>query len=301
MEVDPLSGALTLVRARCRITGRLAAGGDWSVRFRPEFPLKLYGLVHGRCWLILDGEARQFHQGEVIVLNGVDSVVLCSDPAVRPIEAAVVYGEDPSSARIGDGDDFDLVGGHVEMNRSGDDLLLAALPRIAHIADTPEAGEMLGVLTGLLREAGDGRPGAHFAAAQHAQLLLVHVLRFLVEHDAARPGWLTALGDAALRPAVELMHGDPARSWGLDELARACGMSRSTFAARFRDVAGQPPVAYLNRWRIRLAEQALRDTDITVAALAARLGYATPSSFSHAFQRITGLSPGQHRRLEPIP
>lgn len=73
-------------------------------------------------------------------------------------------------------------------------------------------------------------------------------------------------------------------------------MSRSTFAARFRAAAGQPPFAYLTRWRMRLAERALREEDTTIAALAAQLGYASESSFSHAFQRITGTTPGRYRR-----
>ncbi len=73
-------------------------------------------------------------------------------------------------------------------------------------------------------------------------------------------------------------------------------MSRSHFAHRFRDVSGQPPLTYLSHWRIRLAERALRTSDTTVAALADRLGYASESSFSHAFTRIAGTSPSRYRR-----
>lgn len=68
-------------------------------------------------------------------------------------------------------------------------------------------------------------------------------------------------------------------------------MSRSTFAAQFRAVSGEPPLTYLHRWRRHLARAALRDTDSTVAALAAELGYASESSFSHAFTRTGGISP----------
>ena len=78
-------------------------------------------------------------------------------------------------------------------------------------------------------------------------------------------------------------------------------MSRSTFATRFRATAGQPPLAYLARWRIRLSERALRDTDTTIAALAAGLGYGSESSFSHAFARITATTPGRYRRARLPP
>jgi AraC-like DNA-binding protein len=44
----------------------------------------------------------------------------------------------------------------------------------------------------------------------------------------------------------------------------------------------------------------LRDGDTTIAVLAAQLGYASESSFSHAFQRITGTTPGRYRRTAEL-
>ena len=73
-------------------------------------------------------------------------------------------------------------------------------------------------------------------------------------------------------------------------------MSRSHFSHRFRTVAGQPPLTYLAHWRVQLAQHALRTSQTSVATLADRLGYASESSFSHAFTRITGTSPTQYRR-----
>ena len=73
-------------------------------------------------------------------------------------------------------------------------------------------------------------------------------------------------------------------------------MSRSSFAAKFKQAAGQAPLAYLSRWRIRLAGRALRDADKTVAVIADDLGYASESSLSHAFARTLGMSPVQYRR-----
>jgi hypothetical protein len=53
MELDPLSDALALIRARCSITGGFAAGGDWAVRFRPESALKVDAIVSGQCWVLV--------------------------------------------------------------------------------------------------------------------------------------------------------------------------------------------------------------------------------------------------------
>jgi len=109
-------------------------------------------------------------------------------------------------------------------------------------------------------------------------------------------GWLRALADARIAPALRLMHGSPDHSWGLEDLARACGMSRTTFAGHFKEAAGVPPLTYLTDWRMHLAEQALRETAAPMANIAQRLGYASESAFSNAFKRVTGKSPKNCRR-----
>jgi AraC-like DNA-binding protein len=300
MAADPLSDALALVGARCQVTGGLRAGGQWSVRFRPEPPVKIDAVVEGHCWLVADGQPPvPLAAGEAVVLSRASAFVLCSDPALAPAEARDVLR--PSAGLLkqaGSGDEVVVIGGHVEVDRGGEDLLLPVLPPVTHVAaSAPESAELRQLLQRLLAENTAGRPGSTFAAGQYAQLLLVQVLRLLLERPAAlQPGWLSLLGDPALRPALTLMHEKPGYPWTLEELASAAAMSRTTFATRFRAVAGQPPGAYLTRWRIRLAERALRDEDSTVAALAAQLGYASESSFSHAFQRVAGTAPGRYRR-----
>jgi AraC-like DNA-binding protein len=91
------------------------------------------------------------------------------------------------------------------------------------------------------------------------------------------------------------MHSQPDTLWSLNELARAAAMSRTAFAERFRTVAGMPPRAYLNRWRMMLAQRALRDDDVSVGSLASELGYASESAFSTAFKREVGQSPLRYR------
>jgi AraC-like DNA-binding protein len=245
--------------------------------------------------------------GDTVVLNGVRSMVLCSDPGLRPVDGAEA-APTPEGAgagtgagtvvRRGDGDDVIILGGHVELDPAAAGLFTSALPRVAHSgAASAEAAEIRRLLERIVEEATSDRPGAAFARDQHAQLLLLHALRAGLRREIlAHPGWLRLLADPQLRPAVALLHADPARPWGLAELAGAANMSRSHFAHRFREVSGQPPLTYLAHWRVRLAQRALRTSDTTVAALAERLGYASESSFSHAFARVAGTSPSRYRR-----
>lgn len=305
MAPDPLSEILALADARCVISGEFRAGGEFSYRFRPDAPVKLDAVAHGSCWLVADDDAPvRLVAGETVVLNGVASMVLCSDPRLRPVDAAETgpdteAGPAPegSTFRHGNGDDVLILGGHVDLDPAAAGLFTSALPRVAHsTASSAEAGEISRLLERIIEETTGGRPGAAFATDQHAQLLLLHALRAGLRREVlSHPGWLRLLADPQLRPAVSLLHEDPARPWGLAELAGAAGMSRSHFAHRFREVAGQPPLTYLAHWRIRLAQRALRTSDATVAALAERLGYASESSFSHAFARIAGTSPSRYR------
>jgi AraC-like DNA-binding protein len=130
------------------------------------------------------------------------------------------------------------------------------------------------------------------ASAQLSQLLFIQILR--AHQSTAGPlaaGWLRALGDARIAPALRLMHDDPARSWHPEDLAKACAMSRTTFASHFKAVAGVAPLTYLTGWRMRLAERALGEDVTPVSVVAQSLGYTSESAFSNAFKRVTGRSP----------
>jgi AraC-like DNA-binding protein len=73
-------------------------------------------------------------------------------------------------------------------------------------------------------------------------------------------------------------------------------MSRSAFAARFKEVVGEAPLEYLTRWRMRKASQLLRGEDHKLADVASLVGYDSEGAFSKAFKRVLGVSPGVYRK-----
>ncbi len=181
-------------------------------------------------------------------------------------------------------------------------LLLQALPPLGHVRSAAETANLRGSLHRLFDEVTANRVGAAFAIRQHGQLLLLEILRAYLGQAELPPGWLRVLTDERLSPALRLMHAEPGKPWGLAELARAAAMSRTTFAERFRTVAGMPPLTYLSRWRMLLAQRALRTSDVRVGSLAAELGYASESAFSTAFKREVGDSPLRYRfRARDVP
>ncbi|MGH3404563.1 MAG: AraC family transcriptional regulator, partial [Streptosporangiaceae bacterium] len=156
--------------------------------------------------------------------------------------------------------------------------------------------QLRGNLDRLFDEVTGNRIGSAFAIRQYGQLLLLDILRAYIDQTELPAGWLRLLTDERLRPALNLMHTEPGKHWGLQDLAGAVAMSRTSFAEHFRTVAGQPPLTYLNRWRMLLAQRSLRDDDVRVGELAIKLGYASESAFSTAFKREVGESPLRFRQ-----
>ena len=110
-------------------------------------------------------------------------------------------------------------------------------------------------------------------------------------------GMLSGLGHPRLRNALISMHDAPARTWSLEDLAAAAGMSRSAFATAFRNVVGTTPGQYLQGWRIALPQQALR-AGKPMKIVAAEVGYGSEAALSRAFSSHAGLSPRAWKRAQ---
>lgn len=296
MSADPFSDILRLTQAQSLLTGGFAAGGRWAIRFPAPDKIKFFAVVKGHCWVSLDGllEPVRFETGDVGLLTARRGSVLASEPGVEPVDAMGLFsGSGNHWAQLGDGSEFSHIGGHVLLDPVSGPLLRDALPPWIHIrASSPQAGVFSWLLDQLVQERAAPRPGGLLASAQLSQLLFIQILRaHLQDTGPLETGWLRALGDPRIAPALHLMHDDPARAWRLEELARACAMSRTTFATHFKSVAGSAPLGYLTGWRMRLAERALGEDSQPIAVVAQDLGYTSESAFSNAFKRVTGRSP----------
>ncbi|WP_207393708.1 AraC family transcriptional regulator [Duganella aceris] len=301
MHLDPFSDLLKLIDARSIMSGGLVAGGAWAIAFPPTQRIKFWGIVRGHCWLVVEGdsEAIAVAPGDVFLLRAPRSHVLASDLAIRPSELAdVLEGRQGAIASHGEGDEFFMIGGKVELSDDRGQLLLEGLPDLIHIrAASRHAPSLRWLLEQLVRERDDNLPGVVAASSQLAHLMFIQILRAHFEDaEPIASGRLRAIGDKRLAPALQLMHGDPARAWQLGELAKAAAMSRATFSSYFKAVAGISPMAYLTEWRMRLAERTLQDGRSSVGVVAASLGYASDSAFSNAFKRVTGRSPREYQR-----
>ena len=100
---------------------------------------------------------------------------------------------------------------------------------------------------------------------------------------------------AGTAAALGAMHHRVEAPWTVASLAEEVGLSRSVFAARFTQLVGEPPLAYLTRLRMQKAAALLRD-GATLARVSQMTGYASEASFSHAFRQWAGVAPGAWRK-----
>jgi AraC-like DNA-binding protein len=96
--------------------------------------------------------------------------------------------------------------------------------------------------------------------------------------------------------ALALLHRSTSHPWTLTELASKAGTSRSVLAERFARYLGEPPLAYLARWRLQLAARKLQTTEDAIMQVAWEVGYESEAAFNRAFKREFGLPPGQYRK-----
>ncbi|MBY8874274.1 AraC family transcriptional regulator [Micromonospora sp. PLK6-60] len=296
--MDPLEDVLAVAGTTSRLSTAMSAGGRWALRFDPPAGVKFNAVRRGSCLLRVDGvpEPVALVEGDCFLLTRPRNFILASDPdtppeAAGPVFAAAVDGV----ARAGVGDDVFLIGGAFSFTERARALLLDGLPPVVHVpAARPEAATVrwaIGEIAAELRAA----PLAGRLVAEHlALVMLIRILRLQLAQGGGT-GWLAGLADPVLAAALRAIHARPDHPWTVAELAGVAAVSRSTLAARFKEVVGQGPVEYLTGWRIELAADRLRRGDDTLSVIARAVGYGSESALSVAFKRATGLSPRAYR------
>lgn len=167
--------------------------------------------------------------------------------------------------------------------------LMTALPDIVEI-DLAGDACTAGLIAVMLAEGAAQRCGVSTVLSRLGEVLVVRLMRARIEAGTTRPGLLAGLSDPRLSRAIVAIHDKPGHAWRNEDLAALAGMSLSRFAETFLARVGEPPAAYLRRWRLTLAWQDVARGD-RVEVVARRYGFASPEGFSRAFKRQHGSSP----------
>ena len=307
--MDPLSDVLSLLKPRSYVSAGFDAGGAWSIQFSDQRDrLKCYAVISGACWLSVEDvpEAVRLTGGDCFVLPSGRPFRLASDMTLASVDAGTIFpsARDGGIVTYNGGGDFFIVGSRFAVSGTHAGILLRMLPPIVHIRKESDQAALRWSVEQMMLELRERQPGGFLIAQHLAHMMLVQALRVnLAEELGGGIGWFAALADKQLGAAINAIHAEPAHRWSLQELAEHAGMSRSTFAQKFKETVGEAPMEYVTRWRMLLAGDRLTNSSDSVAVISLSLGYESESAFSTAFKRVMGCSPRQYGRadrLEPL-
>jgi len=299
--MDPLSDVLSLLKVRTYWSGGFDYGGDWSLAFGPYEGIRFYAVISGNGWLAVDGvpDAVAVAPGDCLLLPRGRPFRVARDLAIPPIDPTETYDgrNDGGVTVFNGGGNFFGVGGEFALTGDQAEVLLGALPPIVHIRKEADKAVLHWCIERMRQELRDPQPGGVVVAQQLATLLLVQTLRLhLAEGRNGGVSWLFALADKQMATAIGAIHANPGAPWTVQSLAARAGMSRTTFALRFKETVGVSPLDYLTRWRMTVACDRLVRTTDPISDIGQALGYESQSAFSLAFKRVMGCSPGQYGR-----
>src|SRR5690242_10328892 len=98
-----------------------------------------------------------------------------------------------------------------------------------------------------------------------------------------------------VKKVIELMQGDPSRSFSLAQMAESVNLSPPYFCYLFKSVTGVPPARYLKTLRMEQAATLLTTTFLSVKEIVRRVGCTDESHFVRDFKRIYGVTPSEYR------
>ncbi|MEV0203262.1 AraC family transcriptional regulator [Nonomuraea sp. NPDC050691] len=304
--MDILAEALESMRTGRPTSVRTDGHAPWGLRLPPAAGAGFHVVLHGSCWLVpVDAphlEPIPLSVGDVLFLRSGSRHVLADHPSTPgEVPGPERYTKAPpiGSVVLGDsGPRTTLLCGNYHLDMARPHPVVRQLPEVVHLrarhgrhAELNAAVQLLGA------ELENPRIGSEGIVPALIDSLLLYILRaWLEDQPAEAEGWSAALRDPAVAPALAAIHDTPSAPWTVESLAVRSGLSRAAFARRFTTLVGEPPMAYLTRWRMTLAAKLLRDSDVPLLTVAARTGYSTEFALARAFKREYGIAPGGYRR-----
>ncbi len=284
---------------------RLNGIGDWSYTIDSKDTILFYLVLSGTFCLDVGNEIREAKVGDIIMIsNAHQHISYASSHHGKNAQSinSLLLENTKDIIELGSGDEPNACLVIIECKYDKEMIrpLLSVLPSML-----PELSESadgrLGVVDVevklLTLESEHDRMGKTAVINHWASIMMIECLRTYIEKlPEATDNWLKAIKDPFLTKALVAMHYEPSKNWTIHKLAEVAGMSRSSFAQRFKEVVGMPPLTYLIDYRLRLASRYLRLQQNSISRISELVGYASDSTFSQAFKRVYGVSPKVYRQ-----
>ena len=293
-RMDVVTDILRVIRLHGSIFFRAETTSPWGIDFpsinEPRFHVLLGGsavakttamqkpitLKSGELFFVPRGhahwigdsqETKRVPSVEAIALQARDPSTQNSDPSCQILCGIFAFGELPRHSL------FEMLPDHIHVTaETSHDLSITTIAELIE------------------QEKQSGTSASTLVIDRLCEVLLIRVMRAYMKRKDSITGFLAALKDPRIKDALVNIHLHPGRPWTLETLAKASGMSRAGFAARFKELVAVSAIKYLTSWRMTKARDYLTTTPMSVADIAMLVGYASEDGFRRAFQREFGVS-----------
>ena len=304
--MDVLSDVLQTVKMRGVIYFHAHFHYPWGMKVPAGKFANFHIVTDGECFVEIDnmnhvllqkGDMVLFPKGDPhVIVDSIktDAIVaaeeLLNDSRKNNSNEVVVGGEGPHSSS--------LICGHFEYDSDFPHPLFETLPSFIHIsaANNPNAS-WIGITLELAAQMSSGEGvGKEAVINRLSESLFIQTLAEYIQTIDDQTTFLAALQNRNIALALSAIHNDIAYEWHIAELAKIASMSKSVFSSKFHSTVGEPPIIYLARWRMLKAREMLTETTMPINLISEKVGYQSEFSFSKAFKKVTGLTPGAVRK-----
>lgn len=301
-----LGDVMTWVRVHGTLFCRATLGAPWGFTVPKRKNATFHFVASGQCWLEgvgIRGPA-QLRTSDLVILPHGDRHTLRDNQGspVRNLEEILLdhplkdgcvfeYGGKGKSTVL-------LCGGFAIENGNANPLVGSLPPLLRLPGDRLKSLRWLrSALDWIISEMRDRGPGSETVTDRLAEILFVESLRaYCADCRGSEGGWVRALVDPLIGPALTLIHEEPEARWTVAVIAQRVGISRSSFATKFEHLVGEPPLQYVTRCRLGKAARLLHTSSTRIPEIARSVGYASAVAFHKAFKRFYQVGPGEFRR-----
>lgn len=274
--------AQTNLRAQIAFRGLLCE--RWSIGDIQQGRLGFHAVLSGRSWVRLPDLSQpvEVAAGALLIYRPGTPHWL-TDTALGESAPSPVRGD--AASRTEAGRSIELLCGYFEGGGTHIPIVEALPPYLLwrRFEDLPAPLERL--MRTLAVCALDEARGVESILQRLCELMIHMILREPGILQLERVGILRAQFDPLLRRAFSAIHARPGRQWTLAALARSAGISRSAFAARFKQQTQVSAMHYLRSFRVALAERRMREKGISIDQAARAVGYRSAGAFRRAARR----------------
>lgn len=290
LSADPISLIFSQLKLSVELSVNAQFCGDWWVGKKQQ-QRSFHLISHGDCQLSIgDERVENLSAGDIIIF------VRATEHKIRPCHAS----EQPEQrcqpqARV-NGPSTGMLCGYFAYQNRHSESLMASLPDYLLIKNTPNTQAWIEPILQLIHTENKAqRLGSDMMLAHFVESLVLHAVRSYFEQTKLETGLMALFSHPKLGQAVNAIHSAIEQNWTVELMAKACHMSRTSFATHFKQVSGKSPMEYLSWWRMLCAWDKLRQGQ-SVAVVAAAVGYRSEAAFARQFKKTFQTGPGEVRR-----